>query len=70
MPVDNLRRQYAYNTIADRDKAYPCESEGVDPTRLEQLDKQQNQSIYNFAQHRVHTNLQNAFNVGTRMVHK
>ena len=43
MPVDNLRRQHAYDTIADRDKADPCESEGVEPARLDQLDKQQKQ---------------------------
>ncbi len=39
MPVDNLGRQYAYNTIADRDKEDLCESERVEPARLDQLDK-------------------------------
>ncbi len=51
IPVDNLRRQHAYDTIADRDKADPCESEGVEPARLDQLDKQQKQRFYDFAQH-------------------
>ncbi len=48
MPVDNLGRQDAYNTIADRNKADRCESEGVESTRLDQLDKQQKQ-IHDFA---------------------
>ncbi len=43
MPVDNLVRQHAYATIADRDKADRCKSEGVEPTRLDQLDKQRTQ---------------------------
>ena len=50
MPVDNLGRQHAYDTIADRDMADQCESEGVEPARLNQLDKQQKQRFYNFAQ--------------------
>ncbi len=41
MPVDNLGRQHAYDTIADRDMADQCKSEGVEPARLDQLDKQQ-----------------------------
>ncbi len=41
MLVNNLKRQHAYNTIADRDKIDLCKSEGVEPTRLDQLDKQQ-----------------------------
>ena len=70
MPVDNLGRQHAYDTITDRDKADQCESEGVEPARLDQLDKQQKQRFYDFAQHRVPTNLQNAFTAGSRMVHR
>ena len=35
MPVDNLGHQHAYATIADRDKADQCKSEGVEPTRLD-----------------------------------
>ncbi len=41
MPVDNLERQHAYDIITDRDKAYQGESEGVESTRLDQLDKKQ-----------------------------
>ncbi len=69
MPVDNPERQHAYNTIADRDKADQCESEGVEPARLDQLDKQQEQNFYDFAQHKVPTNLQNAFTDVSRIVH-
>ncbi len=57
MPEDNLGGQHAYDTIADRDMADHCESDGVEPARLDQLDKQQKQRFYNFAQHRVPTNL-------------
>ena len=57
MPVDNLRRQHAYDTIDDRNKVDQCEYEGVEPARLEQLDKQQKQRFYDFAEHRVPTNL-------------
>ncbi len=47
----NLLEQSIYsNTIADRDKADLCESEGVEPARLDQLDKQQKQKLYDFAQ--------------------
>ncbi len=70
MPVDNLGRQHAYDTIADRDKADPCESEGVESARLDQLDKQRKQRFYNFAQQRVSTNLQNAFTADSKMVHR
>ena len=70
MPVDNLGRQYAYNTIPDRDKADLWESEEVELTRLDRLDKQQKQKFYDFAQHRVSTNLQNALTVGSKMVHR
>lgn len=41
MPVDNLGHQHTYNNITNGDKADPCESEGVEPARLDQLDKQQ-----------------------------
>ena len=70
MWVDNLRRQHAYDTIADRDKADLCKSEGMKPARLDQLDKQQKQRFYDFAQHRVSTNLQNVFTAGSRMGHR
>ncbi len=70
MPVNNLGRQNVYDTIADRDKADPCESEEVEPTRLNQLDKQQKQRFYNFAQHRFPTNLQNAFTARSIIVHR
>ncbi len=70
MPVDNLRRQHAYNTITDRDKADLCESEGVEPARLDQLNKQQKQKFYDFMQYRVLTNLQNALTAGSRMVQR
>ena len=70
MPVDNLGRQHAYNTIADRDKADLCKSEGVEPARLDQLDKQQKQRFYNLAQNRVSTNLENAFTAGSRTVQR
>ncbi len=70
MPVDNLGRQHAYDTIADRDKADLCESEGVELVRLDQLDKQQKQMFHDFAQQRVPTNLQNVFTTGSRMVHR
>ena len=49
MLVDNLGSQHAYNTIADRNKADQCKSEGVEPARLDQLDKQQKQRFYDFA---------------------
>ncbi len=39
IPIDNLGHQYAYDTIADRDIADQCESEKVEPARLDQLDK-------------------------------
>ncbi len=42
MLVDNFGPQHAYDTIADRDKADQFESEGVEPARLDQLDKLQN----------------------------
>ncbi len=70
MPIDNLGRQYAYDTIADRDKTDECEFKGVEPARLDQLDKQQKQSFYDFAQPRVSTNLQNTFIAGSRIVHR
>ena len=70
MPVDNLGRKHVYDTIANRDKADLCESEGVESTRLDQLDKQQKQRFYNFAQQKVSTNSQNAFTAGSRMVHR
>ena len=70
MPVDNPEYQPAYNAIAHLDKADPYKSEGVEPARLDQLDKQQKQRFYDFAQHRVPTNLQNAFTTGSRMVHR
>ena len=70
MPVDNLGRQHAYDTIADRDMADQCESEGVEPARLDQLDKQQKQRFYDFAQQRVPTNLQNVFTARSRIVQK
>ncbi len=35
MPVDNLGRQHADNTIAHRDKADLCESECAEPARLD-----------------------------------
>ena len=50
--VDNFEREYTYDTISNRDKANLCKSEGVELARLDQLDKQQKQSIYDFAQHR------------------
>ncbi len=37
---------------------------------MDQLDKQQKQKFYDFAQYRVPTNLQNAFTAGSRMVHR
>ncbi len=37
---------------------------------MDQLDKQQKQRFYDFAQYRVPTNLQNAFTAGSRMVHR
>ncbi len=52
MPVDNLGRQHAYDTITDRDKADQCESGGVEPVRLDQLDKQQKQRLQNGPQTR------------------
>ncbi len=70
MPVDNLGDQHAYNTIADRDKADPCKSEGMGSARLDQLDKQQKQKFHDFAQHIVPTNLQNSFTAGSRIVHR
>ncbi len=70
MLVDNLGRQHAYDTIANRDKADRCESEGVEPARLDQLDKQQKQRFYDFAQYRIPSNLQNAFTAGSRMVQR
>ncbi len=70
MPVDNLGRQHAYDTISDRDKADLCKSEGVEPAGLDQLDKQQKQRFYNLAQHKVSTNLQNAFTAGPRTVQR
>ena len=70
MPVDNLGCQHTYNTIIDCNKADPCKSEGVEPARLDQLDKQQKQRFYDFAQHRVPTHLQNAFIAGSKMVHR
>ncbi len=69
MPVDYLGCQHVYDTIADRNKADPCESEGVEQARLDQLDKKQEQMFYDFAQQIVPTNLQNAFTAGSRMVH-
>ncbi len=68
MPVDNLRRHHTHNTIADRDKVDLCESEGVKPARLDQLEKQQKQKFYDFAKYRVPIYLQNAFTLGARMV--
>lgn len=41
MQIDNLEYQPVYNTIADLDKANPYKSEGREPARLNQLDKQQ-----------------------------
>ncbi len=70
MPVDNLGPKHAYNTIADRNKAELCQSEVVEPARLDQLDKQQKQRFYNFAQHKVPSNLQNTFTAGSRIVHR
>ena len=70
MLVDNLGRQHAYDTISDCDKADPCESEKLEPARLDQLDKQQKQKFHDFEQHIVFTNLQNAFTEGSRMVHR
>ncbi len=70
MPIDNLGRQHAYNTIADRDKADLCKSKRVEPAKLDQLDKQQKQMFYDFAQYRVPTNLQNTFTAGSRIVHR
>ncbi len=70
MPVDNLGRQHSYDTISNCDKADSCKSEGVEPAKLDQLDKQQKQRFYDFTQHRVPTNLQNAFTAGSRMVHR
>ncbi len=70
MPVDNLGRQHAYDTIADRDRADPCKSEKVEPAKLDQLDKQQKQRFYDFAQQRVLTNHQNTFTEGSRMVQR
>ena len=43
MLIDKLGRQHAYNTIADHDKTDLCESELLEPARLDQLDKQQKQ---------------------------
>ncbi len=70
MPIDNLGRKNAYDTIADRNKEDQCESEGVEPARLDQLDKQQKQRFYDFVQHKVPTNLQNPFTAGPRIVHR
>ncbi len=70
IPVDNLGRKHAYDTIADCNKADPCESEGIESARLDQLDKQEKQRFYEFAQHIVPTNLQNAFTAGSRIVQR
>ncbi len=70
MPVDNLGRQHAYDTIADRDKADPYESEAVEPARLDELDKQQKPNFHDSTQNRVTTNLQNNFIASSRMVHR
>lgn len=70
MPVDNLVRQHVYNIIADCNKADSYKSEGVESARINQLDKQQTQRFYDFAQHRVPNNLQNAFTAGSRIVHR
>ena len=70
MPVDNFGRQHPYDTITNRDKADPCESEEVEPTRQDKLDKQQKQRFHDFAQDRAPTNLQNAFTACSRMVHR
>ncbi len=69
MPVNNLGRQHAYNTIADCNKADLCQSEAMEPARLDQLNQQQKQNFYDFVQHRLPIHLQNAFTVGSRMVH-
>ena len=70
MPIYNLVPQHVYNTIANCNKADPCKSEGMEPAKIDQLDKQQTQRFYDFAQHRVPTNLQNAFTVGSKIVHR
>ncbi len=70
MPVDNLGRQHAYDTIADRNKTGPCKSEEVEPARLDQRHKRQKQKFYDFAQYKFPTNLQNASNAGSKMVHR
>ncbi len=70
MLVDNLERQHAYDTITDRDKADLGKSEGVEQAILDQVDKQQKKSLYDFAKHRVPTNLQNSFTADSRMVQR
>lgn len=73
MPVDDLGRQRetgeyrAYEATIGRDNADPCESEGVEPARLDELDKQQKFRFYDFAQHRVPTKLHNAFTAGLKV---
>ena len=40
------------------------------PEPINYLDKQQKQTFYEFAQHKVPTNLQNPFTIGFKMVHR
>ncbi len=70
IPVDVLGPQHAYNTIADRDKADLCESEGVEPARLSQVDNQRKQKFYDFARDKIFINLQNVFTAGSRMAQR
>lgn len=53
IPINNPGFQSAYNAIANLDKANPYKSKGMESARLDQLDQQQKQRFYNFAQYRV-----------------
>ena len=69
MPVTNCTPIEHQDTISYI--ANPCKSEKIEPTRLDQLFKQQNQRFYNFTQYRVLTKLQTAFVAGAKVkVHK
>lgn len=39
LPVDNLKHQFIYNTIANRNRADPYKFEGVELAKLNQLYK-------------------------------
>lgn len=66
MPVDDFDHPHTYEAIPCHDKADPLKSEGVEPAKLDQLFKQQNQRFYTFAHHRIPTKLQTAFVAGVK----